>query len=165
VQARRGRTAVLGDVVTVTAPVVLFRTGEGRPDATRLVGYATISLSDKDEEAALNRVYMILLGVGCVVLLLTFPAVYLIVHRIFTPIRQFVDATNRIAGGNLEAKVAIERPDLIGTLARSFNEMVLCVKSQRQDLEDINNSLEEKVEQRTNQLEAANKRLSSEIAE
>jgi signal transduction histidine kinase len=164
-QPRRGSSLVLGSVVTVTAPVVCFRAGPGRLDATRLVGYATISLSDKDEEAALNRVYMILMGVGCVVLLLTFPAVYLMVHRVFSPIRKLVNATNRIAGGDLEAKVAIERPDLIGTLARSFNEMVLCVKRQRQDLADANRDLEAKVQQRTGQLETANKRLSSEIAE
>jgi nitrogen fixation/metabolism regulation signal transduction histidine kinase len=102
----------------------------------------TISLSTRDEEQALSRVYVILVMVGCLVLLLTFPAVYLIVHRIFAPIRQLVDATERIAHGDLDAAVASDRPDLIGMLAGSFNEMVQQVKKQRQALADANRDLE-----------------------
>jgi signal transduction histidine kinase len=100
----------------------------------------------------------------------------------------------------LDARVAIHRPDVIGMLARSFNEMVKQVKRQKDDLREANarleqanaqleqanarlghsndrlgeansklaeanRDLEQKVQQRTVQLEAANKRLSSEIAE
>src|SRR5206468_10792918 len=43
--------------------------------------------------------------------------------------------------------------------------MVGQVKKQRQELADANHDLENKVQQRTAQLETANKRLSSEIAE
>ncbi|HYO08972.1 MAG TPA: HAMP domain-containing sensor histidine kinase [Tepidisphaeraceae bacterium] len=161
---RRVDTKVLGTLAAVTAPALRYQL-KGGAQATRLVGYVTISLSDADEEHALSQVYMILVLVGCVSLLLTFPAVYLIVHRIFSPIRQLVDATQRIAQGDLEAGVAIDRPDLIGTLARSFNQMVQHVKRQREDLADANRDLEDKVHQRTAQLEMANKRLSSEIAE
>ncbi|MEO6434331.1 MAG: HAMP domain-containing sensor histidine kinase [Tepidisphaeraceae bacterium] len=165
-QPRQARSAVLGSVVTITAPVVRFQANAaGRGQATQLVGYVTISLSQAEQEQALNRIYVILVLVGCVVLLLTFPAVYLIVYRIFAPIRQLVTATERIAQGDLDAAVAIDRPDLIGTLARSFNQMVTEVKKQRQELADANRDLEAKVHQRTGQLETANKRLSSEIAE
>ena len=165
-QPRRKASSVLGNIVCVTAPVLRYQTDSATGvQGTRLVGYVTISLSTRDEEQALGRVYVILVMVGCVVLLLTFPAVYLIVHRIFTPIRQLVEATERIAQGDLQAGVAIDRPDSIGMLARSFNEMVLQVKKQRQALADANRDLEDKVRQRTAQLETANKRLSSEIAE
>jgi signal transduction histidine kinase len=171
-QPRRVHSPVLGGVVTVTAPVLHVRAmegvGEGVGDgvqATRLVGYVTISLSERDNERAIGRIYVILALVGCVVLLMTYPFVYLIVYRIFKPIRQLVGATEQIAEGDLDAKVAIDRPDLIGTLARSFNLMVQHVKKQRQELADANRDLEDKVRQRTAQLETANKRLSSEIAE
>ena len=163
-QPRRINSPVLGIVVRVTAPVVRLQ-NEGGTEATRLVGYVTVSLSARDEEQALSRVYGILVLVGCVVLLLAFPAIYLIVHRIFKPIQQLVTATERIAQGDLDAAVAIDRHDLIGTLARSFNQMVEQVKKQRQELADANRHLENKVHTRTAQLETANKRLSSEIAE
>ena len=164
-QARMVESAVLGKVVRVTAPVVVLRSDPNGIQATKLVGYVTVSLSAQKEEQNLGRIYIVLVMVGCVVLLLTFPAMYLLVHRIFMPIRQLVRATEQIAQGDLDAAVAIDRPDLIGTLARSFNQMVGQVKKQRQDLADANHDLENKVQQRTAQLETANKRLSSEIAE
>jgi signal transduction histidine kinase len=165
-QPRVVESAVLGKVVRVTAPVVVLRADQpGGIQATRLAGYVTVSLSAQNEEQTFGRIYVILVLVGCVVLLLTFPAVYAIVHRIFMPIRQLVTATEQIAQGDLDAAVAIDRPDLIGTLARSFNQMVVQVKKQRQELADANHDLENKVQQRTAQLETANKRLSSEIAE
>ena len=65
--------------------------------------------------------------------------------------------------------MAIDRPDVIGVLARSFNEMVNRVRRQQEDLEaaneklaEANRDLEERVQQRTAQLEMANIRLSSE---
>jgi signal transduction histidine kinase len=162
----RIESPVLGTLATVTAPVLKYRTdANGAPQGARLIGYVTVSLSDRDADDALNRVYVIVGVVGCVALLLTFPAVYLIVRRIFTPIRQLVTATEQIAQGDLDTEVAIDRPDLIGTLARSFNQMVQHVKRQREDLAEANRDLEKKVTQRTAQLETANKRLSSEIAE
>ena len=165
---RQGKSKVLGSYVTVTAPVVRTIPNHGpepRMSTTRLVGYVTLSTSLQEEEAGLHRVYGVLVMVGCGVLLLTFPAVYALVRRIFLPIRQLVNATNSIAAGDLDSRVAIDRPDLIGTLARSFNEMVKQIKRQRQDLANANHDLEEKVKQRTSQYEAANKRLKVEIAE
>jgi signal transduction histidine kinase len=114
------------------------------------------------------------------------PAMYGVVHRVFAPIRQLVATADRIAAGDLDAEVAIHRPDVIGTLARSFNEMVRRVKEQRTELAETNEKLErandqleeanrrlaganreleEKVKGRTAELERANQRLSREIAE
>jgi signal transduction histidine kinase len=110
--------------------------------------------------------------VSFVVVIFSLPLALALVHRVFQPIRQLVDATHKITGGDLDTQVAIHRPDVIGTLARAFNDMVIWVKTQQQDLASVNKKLHEanrdleaKVEQRTGQLETANKRLSAEIAE
>jgi signal transduction histidine kinase len=167
-EPRAGVSKTLGRFATVTAPVLRFRTDSSagtKPAAARLAGYVTLSVSQEPEERSLQRVYLILLLVGCVVLLLSFPAVYILVYRVLEPIRQLVSATNQITSGDLETRVDVDRPDLIGTLARSFNEMVQHIKRQRQDLADANQDLEAKVAQRTMELERTNKRLSNEIAE
>ena len=173
-QPRRWRVAGAGqrrDDHRAGRSVQADRRAAGR--ATRLLGYVTVGLSQTaSRRRRCGRVNLIVVLVGCVVLLVSLPVVYLLVHRIFLPIRQLVDATDRIAGGDLDAQVAIHRPDVIGTLARSFNEMVSRVRRQQEDLEaaneklaEANRDLEQKVRQRTAQLETANKRLSSEIAE
>lgn len=179
--AHKRKSVTLGSYVQVTAPVTTARqvTPAGRAIGARLVGYVTLCFSRYDEEQQVARVGHLLILIGGVAALVSLPLVYVMVHRIFHPIRQLVDATDKIAAGDLDTQVAVNRPDVIGTLARSFNEMVQRVRRQQQEVGDANtrlaeaneqlahanHHLERKVTQRTVQLEAANKRLRSEIAE
>jgi signal transduction histidine kinase len=190
-QVYQETSPVFGGYAAVTAPVLNVSTPmgghdsnltltPGAPDAgTKLLGYVSVGISQANELSQIRRInyWAILLGLSIVMVSLPFS--YLLVNRIFLPIRQLVGATLRISEGDLDTSVAIHRPDLIGVLARAFNEMVLKVKKQQDDLNDANQSLaeanvklaqaneglEQKVVERTAQLEVANKRLSSEISE
>ena len=184
-QVREMKSLVFGDYVEVVAPVLSISTPLAHDVAaitpqelnssrlgTKLMGYVAVGMSQTREQAQLRKINYFVIGIGCVMVMLSLPMAYMLVHRIFFPIRQLVGATNRIAAGDLEAEVAIHRPDDIGTLARSFNEMVKKVRQQQEALEQANqqlaaanHDLEDKVRQRTAQLETANRRLSSEIAE
>jgi signal transduction histidine kinase len=173
----RKRSALFGDFFEVTAPVMSTssRTRGSSPDhaSTRLVGYVTVGVSGQYEVAQMHRVNAMVLGVGCIVAMLALPTSYLVVRRICAPIQELVTASRRIIDGNLDARVTTaDRSDLIGELARSFNEMTLWVKHNQREiasanakLEEANRDLEQKVEQRTAALESANRRLSQEIAE
>jgi len=171
-QVHQQQSPVLGEYLTVMSPVLSIsspaavRLGTSSPDsASRLLGYVVVGLSQTHEQAMLKQINYLVMLVGGAVILLSLPLSYAIVHRIFLPIRQLVTATDQIAAGDLETQVAIHRPDVIGTLARSFNEMVLKVRAQQTALARANSDLERKVLERTAQLETANKRLSCEIAE
>jgi len=152
----------------------------GAPKAgTKLLGYVSVGISQASEEAQIRKINYWAIMLGIAVAVMSLPFSYALVHRIFLPIRQLVTATRQISTGDLDASVAVDRPDLIGELARAFNDMVLKVKQQQDELNDANQSLaeanvklaesneglERKVVERTAELEVANKRLSSEIAE
>lgn len=160
-------------LLEVTWPVICHAArGDSVARGRGVMGYVSVGVSRSRVETELTRVQYWVVGVGGVLVLLSLPVAYVLVHRIFLPIRQLVTATKRLAAGDLDCRVASDRSDLIGTLARAFNDMTKQVKNQQDALTYANarladgyRDLETKVDQRTLQLETANKRLSNEIAE
>lgn len=185
-----------GEYVNVSAPIVWrgagakpvtragVATATAHPD--RLLGYVVVGVSLDREQAQVRWTNWLVAAIGSAVALVSLPLAWLLVYGIFKPIRQLVEATRRISAGRLDTQVEINRDDLIGDLAASFDEMVRQVRRQREDLADTNGKLadanaqlgraieklgeanrdlEQKVQVRTSQLEAANGRLSGEIAE
>jgi len=64
------------------------------------------------------------------------------------PVQELTDRALRMAGGDLNTRVSIQRADEIGLLAQAFNSMM-------DQLRDLYEGLEAKVEARTRQLQAA----------
>ncbi len=172
-QVQRQSTRVLGDYLQVVAPVLGAVQEKGAAEQhPRLLGYVAVGVSQTHEQAQLQQVSYMGLTLGSLIFMASLPIAAGIVHRILLPIRELVSASNEIAAGNYDSKVAAHRPDEIGTLARSFNEMARRVKQQQEQLKvanrnlaEANRDLEKKVGQRTHELEASNQRLSNEIAE
>jgi signal transduction histidine kinase len=170
-QIQSKKSPLLGDYIEMLAPIVADG-GANDPVGKKLVGYVAVGLSQVHEQAQLRAINYAVAAIGGIAIAISLPLASLLIYRIFLPIRELVAATKKITAGDLEMRVAIHRPDLIGELARSFNEMVQWVRKQRQDLAaangklfEANRDLELKIEHRTSQLETANNRLSSEIAE
>lgn len=169
-QARVRSSATFGEFLEVIAPVLSWndpndKPGENVPPGPHLLGYVAVGVSQAREEAQMMRVSYIVTGIACVMFFGAIPIAYLLVHRVFFPIRSLGAVMKQITRGDLGARVEIHRPDVIGDLARSFDEMVNRVRQHQAELEQANRDLEQKVEHRTAQLESANCRLSTEIAE
>jgi len=171
-QVSRRHSPTFGDYLEVMAPILNAPSPLDENPKTSLSGYVAVGVSQMREEAQINRVHWLVIGIACVMVAFALPIAFILVHRVFLPIRHLVLVTRQIIAGNLNARADVHRTDEIGDLARSFDEMVLRVKKHQEELADANDllaeanrDLEQKVEHRTAQLEQSNTRLISEITE
>ena len=161
----------VGTFLAVTSPVLSLTPAEANPNAPaaaaqgfHVVGYVTVCLSEAGADAEIDAARLRVVLIGTLIVLSCFPLAAMLIHKLLDPIRCLVAATQRISAGDLAARVNVDRQDVIGRLARSFNQMMLRLRQQQEDLARANRELESKV-RRTAQLQTANKRLSHEIAE
>lgn len=74
-------------------------------------------------------------------------------RTITRPLRRLHEGTEEITKGNLDFKVGTPSPDEVGQLSRAFDEMTVNLKKSKEELEKYSGNLEEKVEERTRELE------------
>jgi signal transduction histidine kinase/DNA-binding response OmpR family regulator len=92
------------------------------------------------------------LALGGVTLLGVVGLALLVARSISGPITAVTEAARVVAGGDLRHQVPVDRQDEIGELAQAFNRMTA-------DLRGLYDTMEEKVRQRTLELEASNAQL------
>ena len=111
--------------------------------------------------------------------ILTFGLVYILLAIIFSlffnrvvvkPIQRFTIRAEAISSGDFERKININRSDEIGQLADSFDSMaenlkndINIIKDSEKKLKEYSELLEDRVEERTNELEKINLKLLNSI--
>lgn len=105
----------------------------------------------KLHEAA-NRFLGWIVLIGLVVIAIGSFIAWLVSRKITKPLNQLTAAATSIASGDYSPVVQVARRDELGKLARAFNAMAIQVSNAQSNLED-------KVEERTMQLETANREL------
>jgi two-component system NtrC family sensor kinase len=78
---------------------------------------------------------------------------------VIRPIGRLAEATRAVAAGDFSQRVPEGRRDELGDLAAAFNRMVDELRARREEVEELNRTLEEKVRQRTEQVREAQDRL------
>jgi signal transduction histidine kinase len=123
------------------------------------IGKAVVGVSLLGIERTMARAKLIVailaMGIGCASVL----AVYGMARAVVIPIKRLVQATERIASGDLSHMVAAGGRDEVAELAGSFNHMVVDLRKYHEEVENYSRTLEEKVRERTFDLEQANKSL------
>ncbi|HYF29566.1 MAG TPA: ATP-binding protein [Chitinophagaceae bacterium] len=99
-----------------------------------------------------NRFLTWSIGIGLAAIIVGSFIAWIISRKITRPLNQLTAATQSIAGGNYTSLVEANRQDELGELARAFNAMAVQVSNAK-------HNLEHKVEERTTQLQTANKEL------
>ena len=99
----------------------------------RYLGLAVVSSS----EAALASSKQLLnfsIGLTLIIIVVATGLALLVSRPLVQPIRQIIQAAERIAGGNFNVSLPVEAKDEVGTLARTFQTMVDQVQTRRDEL-------------------------------
>jgi PAS domain S-box-containing protein len=137
--------------LTVTSPI--------REDQ-RIIGRLvfTYSLEGLKKEMAGNRLWVI--GLNCLMLVAGVIITGYLSSILTKPIRQLTGVALLLTEGKWGAQVSVENQDEVGALAHVFNQISSSLKQAKEKLDDYNQTLEQKVEERTRELRRANDELS-----
>ncbi len=124
-------------------------------------GYQSASLQRMRNELIRHAIVGMLFVVVVAVALLT-----LLGHRVGTRLQNMIDVFQAIAEGDYSRRVPVDNEDELSRLAMLFNRMTDAVEERwlsllhsRQEIEALNNTLEQKVERRTQELRSTNGKL------
>ncbi len=109
--------------------------------------------------AAVRRAGRLNLGITFVVVIWALILIPMVIGRLTGSIRQVTWAAEAIAAGELDQEIKVSTRDETRTLAESFNRMALSLKTTLEDLRNLNEELEDRVQRRTAELEQVNLRL------
>jgi signal transduction histidine kinase/CheY-like chemotaxis protein len=106
------------------------------------------------------------IGITLLAIIVTVIAVTMNLKRVTRPIHKLVDATKAISSGDLSTEIAVRSEDEVGLLASSFNQMARDLSRNidekdgyANELRQLNIELEDKVKERTRELEVTNEEL------
>jgi PAS domain S-box-containing protein len=142
IQLRRNRYAVLeersGEQHSFTGYLPL----RDRFDAR--IGLLAVSRFLRDDEFAAEseRTRAVVVGLSTLMFVLTLILGVVFAARIFDPVRNLIEGTQRLAGGEFGFRLRARAGDEIGQLERSFNEMAESVQTARMTLEERRRYLE-----------------------
>ena len=123
------------------------------------IGRAVVGVSLSGIELMMDRAKAIVALIAAVIGCASILAVFGMTRAVVIPIRKLVRATEEIASGDLSHMVEAKGNDEVAELARSFNSMVVDLRRYHEEVENYSRTLEEKVVERTADLEDANKTL------
>lgn len=120
--------------------------------------YIVFSVYNEDLNASANKLRDRLLIFATAAALLSMIIVSVLVGRLIVPIRRLSETAGKVEDGDLTARCDVNSRDEIGFLATAFNSMVGQLKSHIEQLD-------QKVLERTRELDEKNDRLENEVRE
>lgn len=121
-----------------------------------------IVLAQASEQAAFGAITDLVersLIFSLIVMTGAFLASILLSRSLTAPLALLVDRMNLVSQGDLTTQMPVLTRDETGVLAHSFNEMIVDLKQSRDQLEEINRDLDQKVKDRTRELEVQNHKV------
>lgn len=122
-----------------------------------------VRLYEADSTAKINRLRVIQIGFFIGALVLLGVGAWVTRKSALEPLRELSRAANRLGENDLDSAVQVEGPEEMRRLSESFDSMRKSLRASRSELLEVLSTLEERVAQRTRELDALNE-VSREIA-
>jgi len=114
----------------------------------------TYSLDEVNQHLRAETLVMVVASLGFIVLVSV--SVGWLLHRlIYRPLHDLDKGAQRLAAGDFDNEIPVRSDDEFGRLARSSNQLMAALKKSQHDLQELIETLEEKVRQRTEALRLA----------
>lgn len=132
-----------------------------QPAVSSVLGVLDVQMTMAPFDEAIARARSQLVLTTAALILASGVVAGLFIRRlIHVPVSRLYEGTLRIAGGDLDTRIEVAGRHELAGLADAFNRMVGDLKSARDELDRWSRTLEEKVEQKTQQLRTAQQRMS-----
>jgi two-component system NtrC family sensor kinase len=124
-----------------------------------VVGALYVGMPEQPYAELRSQINTIFSGVLIFVTLFGVPLSAWLGSRMARPIKALEEGARRIAAGEKQSDIAVDSRDEIASLAGEFNVMNRRLKEREHEILALNHTLEEKVTERTTQLEEKNEQL------
>ena len=138
---------------------------------SEVIGYVHLILSKQHMQQKINNAIRSVLFLTVGIIVLAILATLFVTRKITTPIMELIQATQKVAQGDLTGSIEVGGGRELSTLAQSFNLMIDRLRTSQDEVEQYQQTLEKKVEERTAELldakeiaEAANQAKSEFLA-
>jgi len=118
----------------------------------QIIGILYVGMLEKPYIDIAHKVMITFTFMASMLVILLLVLLYFSTNRIIDPLLKIVEATQKIASGDLSHKVEVTSTDEIGYLAESFNKMTDDLDAANKKLLEWGKTLEKKVEERTKEL-------------
>ncbi len=116
-------------------------------------------LARASKDQAFSAVYELVsrsISFALIVVTLSLFFAFLLSRSLTKPISILVDGMEKVSQGDLSSQIEVNSKDETQMLASSFNQMISDLRQSRDELQEINRELDQKVKDRTQQLEIQN---------
>jgi diguanylate cyclase (GGDEF)-like protein len=119
------------------------------------LGYIRLGLTFDRQQQQFRKYVVGALTVVALLVVLTVGATFLLTRDLVAPMRRLMRAARAVGSGKLDVYVPATSTDELGLLTHAFNHMTQRLGESRSEVADYQRTLEEKVAQRTRELEVA----------
>lgn len=126
------------------------------PASQSVLGIVDIAYSLDHMEHSLNRQTAYIIGISLLITILLSSSVGYLLHRmIYVPLKDLGTGARKIASGDLDHNIPVRNEDEFGRVSETFNKMRAALKKSIIEMQDLVQTLELKIEERTRELRIA----------